>query len=104
MSADSIRLQFESLGRAAAAAGHALAAATSPERRFTPPYFFVGLYAREQREAIEKPNRETMKVIFEQRAEERKTKAWAAKVFEMHNRGVHMPGYCPHCPSNIYYD
>lgn len=71
---------------------------------FTPPYIRQGLYDNETRQLIEASNKATIVLIFKLREEEKRQAYWVAKQKAGHDSGMHWPGGCPWCPSNVYYD
>lgn len=71
---------------------------------FTPPYIYQSRYDLETRKLIEAPNRATVAAIFERRRIEQRQRKWDAERKRMHDNGIHMPGFCPWCPANVFYD
>lgn len=74
------------------------------QNKFTPPYITIGLYAIERRKLIESQNRATIAAIFKRRAERKQQGAERQRAYRNHLRGIHTWGFCPWCPSNIFYD
>jgi hypothetical protein len=74
------------------------------EMEFTPPYMFVGIYARERRQDIERPNRETIVAIFKRRDEQKKQQERDRIDYANHLIGIHSFGYCRWCGPKYFYD
>lgn len=72
--------------------------------KFTPPYIVIGLYDRERREAIERPNRETVAAIFQRRDEKREQQRRREIAYANHLNGIHSWGYCAWCGPRYFYD